>query len=106
MPPGPEHKALRKSFLSLFTRRALGVYVEKQDQIVREHLRMWVEKSKGQPMEFRPFVRDLTQFTSEEVFSGGCKQGHFMGSEWGWGPADHLVVNPCHPFGLILLIRP
>lgn len=27
---GPEHKALRKSFLSLFTTKALGVYVKLQ----------------------------------------------------------------------------
>jgi hypothetical protein len=27
---GPEHKALRKSFLSLFTTKALGVYVTLQ----------------------------------------------------------------------------
>ena len=32
---GPEHKALRKSFIALFTRKALGVYVRKQDQIIQ-----------------------------------------------------------------------
>lgn len=32
---GAEHKALRKSFIALFTRKALGVYVRKQDKIIR-----------------------------------------------------------------------
>ena len=32
---GPEHKAMRKSFIALFTRKALGVYVRKQDQIIK-----------------------------------------------------------------------
>ncbi len=32
---GPEHKALRKSFIALFARRALAVYVRKQDQIIK-----------------------------------------------------------------------
>lgn len=32
---GPDHTALRKSFLPLFTRRALSTYVRKQDAIIR-----------------------------------------------------------------------
>lgn len=32
---GPDHKNLRKSFLPLFTRRALSTYVIKQDTIIR-----------------------------------------------------------------------
>lgn len=65
---GPEHKALRKSFLSLFTRRALGVYVQKQDQIIRDHIREWLQ-TPG-PREIRPFIRDMNAFTSQEVFAG------------------------------------
>jgi cytochrome P450 len=33
---GPEHKKLRKSFLALFTRRALSTYIVQQDGIIRE----------------------------------------------------------------------
>jgi cytochrome P450 family 710 subfamily A protein len=33
---GPEHKKLRKSFLALFTRRALSTYIQQQDGIIRE----------------------------------------------------------------------
>jgi cytochrome P450 family 710 subfamily A protein len=39
---GPPHKALRRSFLALFTRKALGVYVRKQDAVIREHLTEWM----------------------------------------------------------------
>lgn len=38
---GPPHKAIRKSFLALFTRKALGTYVQQQDSIIREHLALW-----------------------------------------------------------------
>lgn len=34
----------RKSFLSLFTRKALSTYVELQDGIVRNHIAQWLEK--------------------------------------------------------------
>ena len=37
---GPDHKALRKSFIALFTRKALGVYVGKQDAIIQRHLQV------------------------------------------------------------------
>ncbi len=40
---GPTHKALRKSFLALFTRKALGVYVLKQDGIIRDHFAQWMQ---------------------------------------------------------------
>lgn len=40
---GPAHKAIRKSFLCLFTRKALSTYVELQDNIVRRTLSKWLE---------------------------------------------------------------
>jgi cytochrome P450 family 710 subfamily A protein len=39
---GAPHKALRRSFLALFTRKALGVYVRKQDVVIRQHLAEWM----------------------------------------------------------------
>lgn len=39
---GPLHKALRKSFLALFTRKALGLYVLKQDAIIRQNFDEWM----------------------------------------------------------------
>ena len=52
---GPGHKAIRKSFLSLFTRKALGTYLEMQDAIIRRHLALWTQH--GSEFEIRPFVR-------------------------------------------------
>lgn len=40
---GPPHKAIRKSFLSLFTRKALSTYVELQDGIIRSHITKWLQ---------------------------------------------------------------
>lgn len=66
---GPEHKAIRKSFLSLFTRKALGTYVEIQDGIIRRHIAQWLQELHGE-VEIRNHVRDLNAFTSQEVFAG------------------------------------
>ena len=52
---GPPHKAIRKSFLSLFTRKALATYVELQDGIIREHLKRW-QQVEGE-REIRLLVR-------------------------------------------------
>ena len=41
---GPPHKAIRKSFLSLFTRKALSMYVELQDGIIRRQIRGWLDR--------------------------------------------------------------
>ena len=65
---GPEHKAIRKSFLSLFTRKALGLYVEVQDGIIRQHLAQWLA-APGE-REVRDDCRDMNQMTSQEVFVG------------------------------------
>ena len=54
---GPPHKAIRKSFLSLFTRKALATYVELQDGIIREHLKEW-QRVEGE-REIRLFVRSV-----------------------------------------------
>lgn len=67
---GPEHKAIRKSFLSLFTRKALGSYVVVQDALVRQHLAAWLAKDEGAEREIRDDVRDLNQQTSQQVFLG------------------------------------
>ena len=52
---GPAHKAIRKSFLALFTRKALGTYVELQDGIVRRHIAQWLQSDSER--EIRPFIR-------------------------------------------------
>lgn len=67
---GPDHKALRKSFLSLFTRKALSVYIELQDDIIRRHMAQWLKEHEGKEFEIRNCIRDLNQMTSQEVFLG------------------------------------
>lgn len=54
---GHPHKAIRKSFLALFTRKALGTYVELQDGVIRRHLQEWLGEFAGQEQEIRPLIR-------------------------------------------------
>lgn len=69
---GPEHKALRKSFLALFTRKALSMYVQQQDGIIRSHISSWLDayESDPTPCEVRDMVRDMNCATSQKVFIG------------------------------------
>lgn len=67
---GHPHKAIRKSFLALFTRKALGTYVELQDGVIRRHLQEWLGEFAGQEQEIRPLIRDMNAATSQEVFAG------------------------------------
>ena len=65
---GPEHKALRNSFLSLFSQMALGQYLTIQERIVRSHLKTWLQFKN--PTEIRTYIRDLNTETSQSVFLG------------------------------------
>eukprot|EP01098_Paradermamoeba_levis_P004882 TRINITY_DN207_c0_g1_i1.p1 TRINITY_DN207_c0_g1~~TRINITY_DN207_c0_g1_i1.p1 ORF type:complete len:579 (-),score=227.01 TRINITY_DN207_c0_g1_i1:133-1869(-) len=65
---GAEHKELRKTLLPLFTKRAMGVYVDLQEKKIREHLSKW--EKLDQTTEIRLFVRDLNVETSQSVFVG------------------------------------
>lgn len=65
---GPEHKAIRKSFLCLFTRKALSTYTQLQDGIIRRHLAEWMKRPETR--EIRESVRDMNQATSQDVFLG------------------------------------
>lgn len=64
---GPPHKAIRKSFLALFTRKALGTYVELQDGVVRRHIAEWLQTDGER--EIRPFIRCLFSISSIGLFS-------------------------------------
>lgn len=68
---------LRKSFLALFTRKALSMYVQQQDGIIRQHLAAWLEVQAaggGAAMEVRNLVRDMNANTSQRVFIGEGQQ--------------------------------
>jgi cytochrome P450 family 710 subfamily A protein len=60
---GPPHKAIRKSFLALFTRKALGTYVELQDGIIRRHIAEWL-RVPGE-REIRPLIRCAAPLNAE-----------------------------------------
>ena len=66
---GSALKALRKSFLNLFTRKALGVYLSIQERIIHQHTNTWLREGKVDA-EMRTRVRDLNLMTSQTVFVG------------------------------------
>lgn len=69
---GPEHKALRKSFLSLFTPKALSIYASTQDAVIKRHLEKWAADPECTAgfAEMRDRIRDMNQETSQMVFVG------------------------------------
>lgn len=69
---GLRHKALRASFINLFTTKALSLYLPKQQEILLRHLDMWATKfPKGTtPTEMRTYIREMNCETSQTVFIG------------------------------------
>lgn len=65
---GPEHKRLRATFIELFTRKALSVYVTAQDEIIRGWLKEWAKFK--EPVEMRDLLRLANLQTSQTVFAG------------------------------------
>lgn len=70
---GPSHKALRASFLSLFTRKALSSYITTQYELIQDHIKVWLKDteqlgSNEEYLEMWPKVRDLNIETSLKVF--------------------------------------
>ena len=52
-------QAIRKSFLSLFTRKALNTYVECQDGVIRRHISAWLAEHSGRELDVKRIVRHL-----------------------------------------------
>mmetsp|Transcript_32365 Transcript_32365/g.37375 ORF Transcript_32365/g.37375 Transcript_32365/m.37375 type:complete len:506 (+) Transcript_32365:38-1555(+) len=69
---GERHKALRATFMALFTSKALALYLPIQERIALRHLKEWVKKwpHGSTPEEMRMHIRDLNCETSQEVFLG------------------------------------
>jgi len=65
---GVEHKRLRNTFMELFTRKALSMYVTCQDKIVRQWLEEWA--ALPEPVEMRDLLRLANLHTSQTVFAG------------------------------------
>ena len=50
-------QAIRKSFLALFTKKALATYVEIQDAVIRKHMSDWFATCEGQEFDVKQDVR-------------------------------------------------
>lgn len=69
---GPSHKALRSSFMNLFTTKALSLYLPIQERIINENMARWVKDYPygGTPQEMRMHIRNMNCETSQTVFLG------------------------------------
>lgn len=67
---GPLHKALRTSFMNLFTNKALSMYLKAQEQCIRTHLTKWTHDFGSDYHEMRDHIRVLNFDTSQTVFVG------------------------------------
>ncbi|KAH9945589.1 cytochrome P450 monooxygenase [Amylocystis lapponica] len=69
---GKVHVEYRRVLNSLFTRKALGIYVAIQDTIARKHFAMWLEASANAatPQPIMMTARDCNMDTSLRVFCG------------------------------------
>lgn len=65
---GPRHQALRGSFIKLFTKKAIAVYLSIQEEKVKEHLEKW-KQNKGE-VDLRRNLQDLNAATSQAAFVG------------------------------------
>lgn len=69
---GPAHKALRSSFMDLFSTKALSLYLPIQEALIHEHMEMWFKKFPygSTPEEMRSHIRRMNCITSQTVFLG------------------------------------
>ena len=61
---GEQHRRLRKSFLPLFTRQALGMYLKVHDKLIRESIAYWLKVGHIET-EIRNPIRDMNVWTSQ-----------------------------------------
>lgn len=67
---GEEHKDLRRRLAPNFTLKALGLYVTIQENVIRKHIRKWLEIASNNPIALRLLCRDMNLETSQNVFVG------------------------------------
>lgn len=69
---GAPHKALRASFMNLFTQKALSLYLPIQERLCRKHLANWIKDYPhgSTPQEMRDLIRNFNCETSQTVFLG------------------------------------
>ena len=59
-------QAIRKSFLSLFTRKALNTYVQCQDGVIRDHVNAWLSQHSGTELDVKRIVRCAVALRASE----------------------------------------
>ena len=69
MPSGPEHTAIRQSFIKLFTRKAISTYIGIQHKIARECIQEWL-KHAGKELDLREYLREFNAKSSHTAFLG------------------------------------
>lgn len=69
MPAGPEHTAIRRSFIKLFTRKAISVYLGIQDEVARSCIQTWLKRA-GEEFDLRDSLREFNAKSSHTVFVG------------------------------------
>ncbi|KIJ38493.1 hypothetical protein M422DRAFT_33272 [Sphaerobolus stellatus SS14] len=69
---GKAHVDYRRILNTLFTRKALSLYLSSQENLSREHFKKWLDMSAktDKPVEFMMPARDLNMRTSLRVFCG------------------------------------
>ncbi|EJD55264.1 cytochrome P450 sterol C22-desaturase [Auricularia subglabra TFB-10046 SS5] len=69
---GKEHVEYRRILNTLFTRKALGIYLPIQDAITRQHFARWLTAAtlSEKPDTLMQPIRDLNMYTSLRVFCG------------------------------------
>ncbi|KAN0063041.1 RNA polymerase C-22 sterol desaturase [Thecaphora frezii] len=67
---GKSHVDYRKGLNTLFTRRALSIYLGIQETIYKQHFKKWLSFPGDKPEAFMMHFRDLNMETSLRVFCG------------------------------------
>lgn len=67
---GRAHVDYRKGLNTLFTRRALGIYLGIQENIYKQHFASWMNDGNHKPVPYMMKFRDLNMDTSLRVFCG------------------------------------
>ena len=65
---GPKHQELRRSFLKLFTRKAVSVYLIIQHKVAQECIQKWLQQKEGK--DIRENLRDFNARSSQAVLVG------------------------------------
>ena len=69
MPSGPQHTAIRQSFIKLFTCKAISAYLSIQDEIARESIQAWMQHA-GDELDLREYLREFNAKSSHTAFLG------------------------------------